>query len=427
MIPRKISVIGLGYVGLTIAAAFSRLTRLIAFDSNAIRIFELKNGHDKNQEVTDETLKAENFLFTEDPNDLKEADFHIVTVPTPLNTTKHPDFTLLFNASELLGKILKKGDIIVYESTVYPGVTEEKCIPLLEKYSKLRCGKDFSVGYSPERINPADKEHTLKDIVKIVAATDEKTREIIADVYKTVVNDVFPVSSIKIAEASKIIENTQRDVNIALINEIAIMLHHLGLQTTEVIEAMQTKWNYLPFKPGLVGGRCIGVNSYYLMHKMEELGYYSDMIQAARRVNESIGKFIAEEAIKKLIHLDIPVKKARIAILGLTYKENCSDLRDTRVMDIIRELRSYGNCGLLIHDPIADSEVAKQNYGIKLQSWENLQDLDVMIFAVAHQTYLNLSKAEIKNKFNRRGLLMDIKNIFCHQDFSNTGILLWRL
>ncbi len=424
---RKISVIGLGYVGLSTAVAFNHTQKVIAFDHNPTRIAELKKGHDSNNEVPDKELKSTKLYFTSNPKDLKKADFHIVTVPTPVNDTKHPDLSILFAVSEMLGKQLKKGDIVVYESTVYPGATEEKCIPILERTSKLTCGKDFSVGYSPERINPADKEHTFSTITKIVSATDEKTLGIVANVYKSAVKaGVHPVSTIRTAEVTKIIENTQRDVNISLMNEIAIMLHALGINTREVIEAMKTKWNYIPFQPGLVGGHCIGVNSYYLMHKAEEAGCHSDVIMAGRRVNENIAKFIADQTIKKLIHLGIPIKRARIAVLGLTYKENCSDLRDTGVTDIIKELKSY-DTQVLVHDPIAESDDAKKEYGINLTPWKDLTDIDAVIIAVAHKQYVDLGKNKIKAMLKRHGLIMDIKGILDPKEFSDTGITIWTL
>lgn len=424
---RNISVLGLGYVGLTTAVAFSQHTKTIAFDTNLQRIIELQAGIDKNQEVSDVAIKKGNLLFTSNPDDLKKADFHIIAVPTPLDHNRHPDFSILFEATRTLAKQLKKGDIVVYESTVYPGATEELCIPLLEEVSHLICGKDFTVGYSPERINPADKEHVFQNIVKIVSGTDKNTLNILAEVYKTVVKaGVFPVSNIRVAEAAKVVENTQRDINIALMNDIAMMLHLMEIDTSEVISAMKTKWNFIPFQPGLVGGHCIGVNSYYLMHKAAEVGYYSKLIMEGRLINESISKFIAEQTIKKLIHLGTPIKRARIAILGLTYKENCADLRDTRVVDIIRELIAY-DVEVLVHDPLVDAKTAKNEYGIDLTSWENLTDLDAIVLAVAHREYVNMDRNEIKEKLGRRGLLLDVKEIFDASDFADTGITLWRL
>ncbi|AEW51119.1 TPA: nucleotide sugar dehydrogenase [Legionella pneumophila] len=424
---RRIVMMGLGYVGLTLAVALGKITRVIAYDKNSSRISELKNGQDRNLEVEDDALAVSDLLLTSDPKELENGDFYIIAVPTPLNKNRQVDFSMLFEATKLVGKCLKKGDIVVYESSVYPGATEEQCIPLLEKSSKLICGESFSVGYSPERINPSDQEHVLQNIVKIVSATDGDTLNIISEVYNSIINaGVFPVSSIRVAEAAKVIENAQRDINIGFINDIAVMLHHLGIDTAEVIQAMKTKWNYIPFQPGLVGGHCIGINSYYLMHKAEEIGYYSNLIMAGRQINESIAKFIAEQTIKQLIRQGSPVKRARIAILGLTYKENCSDLRDTRVIDIIRELQSY-DTELFIHDPIADAVAAKKHYGIELQSWENLNDLDAMIFTVSHQYYLTMDRHEIKNKLNWHGLIMDVKEIFNYEEFKDTGILLWRL
>lgn len=424
---RKISVVGLGYVGLTTAVAFSQIGKVVAYDKSSSRISELKLGHDKNMEVSDEELKAGDIKFTTDPKELNQADFHIITVPTPLDKNRQPDLSMLLDATRVIAKQMNPGDIVVYESTVYPGATEEQCIPVLEHGSKLIYKKDFTVGFSPERINPADKEHCFQNIVKIVSGTNKNTVDIISEVYKTVVKaGVYPVSSMRVAEAAKVLENTQRDINIALMNDIAILFHRLGLDTSEVLSAIKTKWNYIPFKPGLVGGHCIGVNSYYLMHKAEEVGYHSDIIMAGRKINESMAKFIAEETIKCLIHLGISIKRARVAILGLTYKENCSDLRDTRVIDVINELKAY-SMEILVHDPIADSESVKNIYDIELQSWESITDIDAILLCVAHKQYIETSREEIKDKLNRRGLIMDIKEIFNDAEFADTGILLWRL
>jgi UDP-N-acetyl-D-galactosamine dehydrogenase len=420
-------VTGLGYVGLTTAIAFSHIDHVIALDSSQKRIDALKKGHDDNEEVSDEELKNPNLLFTTNPAELKIADFHIITVPTPLDNTNHPDFTMLKHATETVANQLKKDDIVVYESTVYPGATEEMCIPILEKTSGLVCGKDFTVGYSPERVNPADKEHVFDNIVKVVSGTDAKTLEIVSETYRSVVKaGVFPVSSIRIAEATKVIENTQRDINIAYMNDIAIMLHSFGMEMTEVIAAMKTKWNYVPFTPGLVGGHCIGNNSYYLMHKAEEVGYYSEIISAGRRVNDNIVKFIVDETIRQLIHKGFKVKGARVAVLGLTYKENCSDLRDTRVIDIIHELKTY-DIEVIIHDPIAHYDIAFNEYGIKLASLDELKNIDAIIFTVVHKQYLNLDKHSILKMLNKNGLIMDIKEIFDSNEFYDTGITIWRL
>lgn len=424
---RIISVVGLGYVGLTTAVAFSKIGKVIALDINPIRIKELKNKYDRNHEVSDQDLASSNIHFTTNLSDLKEANFHIITVPTPLNKNKHPDFSILINASENLGKQLKIGDIVVYESTVYPGATEEKCIPALEKSSKLICGKHFTVGYSPERINPADQEHVFANIVKVVSATDKKTLDIMSATYKCVVKaGIYQATSIRVAEACKVIENTQRDVNIALMNDIAIMLHKLKIETADVIAAMKTKWNYLSFKPGLVGGHCIGVNSYYLMHKAQEVGYHSEIISAGRHANEYISKFIVEETIKCLINQNILIKGSRVAILGLAYKENCSDIRDTNVVEIINALKGYG-IQVLVNDPIIDHDQAKIEYDIDMVSWEDLKNLNAIILTVAHTQYISLSKSEILKKLNKNGVIIDIKEIFDANSFSGTDINLWRL
>jgi UDP-N-acetyl-D-galactosamine dehydrogenase len=334
---------------------------------------------------------------------------------------------MLLDASEKVGMQLKKGDIVVYESSVYPGATEERCVPVLERASRLIYGKDFTVGYSPERINPADKEHTFNNIIKIVAATDKKTLDIISRVYESVIKaGVHPVSSMRAAEAAKVIENTQRDVNIALMNDFAIMLHALNIDTREVIDAMKTKWNYVNFQPGLVGGHCIGVNSYYLMYRAEEAGYYSEIIMAARNVNENIARFITIETIKNLIKLGVNVKNARIAVLGITYKENCSDVRDTNVIGIIKQLKSFG-AEVMVHDPIADREACKYEYDLQIQDWDLLHNMDAIILAVAHDQYIHLDKERLVEKLKKHSLIMDIKGIFKPETFAGTGIVLWRL
>lgn len=422
-----ISIIGLGYVGLTTAIAFSQSYKVIAFDIDLPRIDELKKNHDRNEEIKSKDFANKNITFTANDSDLKEANIYFICVPTPLNKNKIPDLTNLLNASRLVGKYLKKNDIVVYESTVYPGATEEQCIPCLEEISKLKCGNDFFVGYSPERINPGDPEHTFQNIIKIVSATDSKTLLTLIEMYKTVITaGVFPVSSIKVAEACKVIENTQRDINIAFMNEIAIMLHSLNIDLGEVISAMKTKWNALSFSPGLVGGHCIGVNSYYLMYKANELGYYPDLIATSRKINESLSTFIVDQTIKKLINLDILIKKARIAVLGLTYKENCNDLRDTRVINIINELLTY-NIKVFIHDPIADPVIAKKEYGIDLSSFESIKDVDAIIIAVAHNYYKQLAPQELIKKLNTHGIIMDIKEMLNPADFANSGVQIWRL
>lgn len=425
---RKISVIGLGYVGLLAATAFGKLGKVIAFDINPTRINNLKLGHDTNDEVSEQVLKNKNIYFTNHLEDVKEADFHIISVPTPLDHRKYPDLSLLLNATKMVGTLLKKGDFVVYESSVYPGATEERCIPLLEQTSNMRCGIDFFVGFSPERINPADKIHTFENIPKIVAGINEYALDIVAEVYSSVVNaGIHRVSQIRTAEAIKVVENIQRDINIAYMNEIAIILHKLKIDTSEVIAGMKTKWNFIPFQPGLVGGHCIGVNSYYLIYKAEEAEYHSPLLLASRHINENISRFIATQAIKELIHLDIPnISKARIAILGLTYKENCSDLRDTKVIDIINELKSYG-ATVMVHDPIANPEAAKKEFNIDLCSWSDLTDLDAIMITVSHKYYVELNTNEYKEKLKRRSLIMDIKEILDRKDFADTEIVFWKL
>jgi UDP-N-acetyl-D-glucosamine/UDP-N-acetyl-D-galactosamine dehydrogenase len=424
---RKVSVIGLGYVGLTSAVAFSHIGKVIAFDISVTRIEELKNGIDRNNEITTDQLKSANLLWTANEDDLQQSDFFIISVPTPIDKYRHPDFSMLTNATKMVARQLKKGDIVVYESTVYPGATDEMMIPLLEMNSKLKCGIDFAVGYSPERVNPADKEHTFYNIKKIISATDNKALDILADLYKQVVKaGVFPVSSIKIAEAAKIIENIQRDINIALMNDVAIFFHKLNINTAEVIRAMATKWNFLPFKPGLVGGHCIGVNSYYLMNKGEQIGYHSDLITFGRRINEFITSYIVNEVIRNLINLGITIQHSRIAILGLTYKENCSDVRDTRVIDLINELKSYP-IDVLVHDPVAVKHEAKKQYGIDLLAWDKLTEIDAIIITIAHHEYVNRDVNLFKKMLKNTALIIDINSILKPDDFINTNIKLWQL
>lgn len=423
---RKISVTGLGYVGLTIATAFGQTQKVIGYDKSQVRIAELKAGHDSNGEVDDEILRKADIHYTSDPDDLKKADFHIVAVLTPVTKDNLPDFSILLTVSETIGKRLKKGDIVVYESTVYPGATEEKCIPALEKASNLICGKDFFVGYSPERINPADKEHIFANITKVISAVNKTTLDIMSDLYSSVIKaGVYPVSTIRIAEATKVIENTQRDINISLMNEVALILHSIGMDTSEVLGAIRTKWNSLPFQPGFVGGHCIGVNSYYLAHKAEEAGFHPDVIHAGRRVNDYMPKFIADKTIKKLIHLGVPIKKSKIAVLGITYKENCPDLHNSRVLNLISELKSY-DTEVLVYDPLADADAAK-NAHIQLQKREAIVNCDAIILAVAHKPFYLFSKSEIKKMLQPRGLIMDVKRILNPEEFIDTELTLWRL
>lgn len=424
---RKISVIGLGYVGLTIAHAFGRQNPVVGYDKSPERINDLINYYDKNHELSKEDLDSTKIEYTTDPSDIKKADFHICAVLTPINKDKIPDLSILLEATEMIAKNLKKGDIVVYESTVYPGATEEKCIPLLEKVSGMKCGLDFNVGYSPERINPSDKEHVFDNIIKIVSATNKETLDVIADVYKSVISaGVFPVSTIKVAEATKVIENTQRDLNISLMNEVALILHHLGMDSTEVISALKTKWNHLSFTPGLVGGHCIGINSYYLTYKAESMGYHPQVIQAGRRTNDYIPKFLAETAIKLLIHLDKPVHKAKIVIMGLAYKENCPDLADSRVPEIIQNLLPY-DVNVLVHDPYVDPNLAQRMYGIDLVKWESLKNVDAMIITAGHDAFANTTVQQFLSVFNKKGLIIDVKNVLKDHDFQDTGVTVWKL
>lgn len=424
---RNISVIGLGYVGLTVAVAFSKLKKVIGFDKNLTRIEELKNGYDRNDEISKEQLQLAKINYSINENDLKKADFHIITVPTPVDKNNCPDFSLLFEASKTVGKQLKKGDIVVYESTVYPGATEDKCIPILETISQLVCGVDFSVGYSPERINPADKVHTFENIVKIVSATDEATLEIIANVYASVIKaGVHCVSCICVAEATKVIENTQRDLNISILNEITIILHNFGINMSEVLAAAETKWNFLPFRPGLVGGHCMSTNSYYLAHKAQEMGYHPDIILAGRRTNEYMATFIVEQTIKNLHRLCVPINKSKIGILGLSYKENYAGFQDTKVIDIINELKSH-DAKVLVHDPISDFHLVQKEYGIALASWEDFVDMDAIILTVAHQHYVDLDQIKFINELSPCKLIMDVKGILDPNQFLGTDIIYWRL
>jgi UDP-N-acetyl-D-glucosamine/UDP-N-acetyl-D-galactosamine dehydrogenase len=424
---RKISVIGLGYVGLPVALAFGKTQGVIGFDVNQTRVAELKQYHDRNQEFTVEELQASTIHYTAEPADLKQADFHIIAVPTPVTTANYPDLTILLNASKTVGSQLKKGDIVVYESTVYPGVTEEECIPVLEKYSKLKAGKDFTVGYSPERINPGDKTHTFTTITKVVSGQDKNTLDIVANVYSSVVSaGVFKAANIKTAEAAKVIENTQRDINIALMNELAMIFDRMNIDTQEVLTAAGTKWNFLPFRPGLVGGHCIGVDPYYLTYKATQLGYHPEVILAGRRINDSMGTFIATQTIKQMVRNNTPIKNAKIAILGLTFKENCPDLRNSRVIDILTELKSYG-VDVLVHDPLADTHEAFEEYKVKLTSWENLENLDAIIIAVAHQLYQQTPIKDFLKKLKPDAHIIDVKTIFKKGDFANTSIQYWRL
>ena len=425
---RSIAVVGLGYVGLPIAVAFGKQGPVVGFDINKAKIAELRRGVDRTGEVSTADLKASQVQYTWEPAELKAADFIIVAVPTPINEALQPDFTALQKSSELIGSNLAPGTIVVYESTVYPGATEEVCLPILEKMSGMKAGIDFKIGYSPERINPGDKEHTLERIIKVVSAQDAESLEIVAKTYETVVKaGIHRASSIKVAEAAKVIENTQRDLNIALMNELALIFHRLGIDTKSVLEAAGTKWNFLRFSPGLVGGHCIGVDPYYLTAKAESVGYHPQVILSGRRINNGMGKFVAEQTMKLLSQLPRPVNELKVAVLGLTFKENVPDLRNSKVPDIINELREYG-VQVVVHDPIAESEEAVHEYGIKLVDLKQIKDVDGVIVAVAHRGFLEMGLSELLKPLRdqKSGVLIDVKSIFDPSKVPSS-IKYWRL
>jgi len=424
---RTIAVVGLGYVGLPLAVAFGRKRPVIGFDVDSARVAALRDGRDVTGEVAPADLTAAEVAFTADAAALDRADFFIVAVPTPIDPAKQPDLAHLVAASETVGAHLRPGAIVVYESTVYPGVTEEVCVPVLERVSGLACGRDFTVGYSPERINPGDREHTLTRITKVVAAMDEESLEIIAAVYGTVVEaGVFRAADIRTAEAGKVIENTQRDLNIALMNELAIIFNRLGLDTASVLAAAGTKWNFLPFRPGLVGGHCIGVDPYYLTYKAEAVGYHPEVILAGRHINDGMGKYVAEQTVKLLIHQEMNVAQARVAVLGLAFKENVPDIRNSKVVDIIRELADYG-VQARVHDPLVAPADAQREYGIRLVSAADLAGSDAVILAVAHAAFCEAGPAWIRSLLRRpaRGVVVDVKSVFEPADFPEAAY--WRL
>jgi UDP-N-acetyl-D-galactosamine dehydrogenase len=424
---RQVSVVGLGYVGFPVAVEFGKLGKFIGFDINEDRLTELRSGVDSTKEVDPEDMKSLQICYTSNFEDLKKADFHIVAVPTPVNSAKQPDLSPMIKASETVGKALKQGDIVVYESTVYPGATEEDCIPVLEKFSGLKAGVDFKVGYSPERINPGDKKHTLRTIIKVVSAQDDETLDIVASVYEKVVDaGIHRASSIKVAEAAKVIENTQRDINIAFVNELSMIFEKMGFNTLDVLEAAGTKWNFLNFRPGLVGGHCIGVDPYYLTHKAGIVGYHPEIILSGRRINDGIGKFIAEKTVKELIHAGVHVKNSVITILGLTFKEDCPDLRNTRVIDIIEEFRSYG-IEVQVNDPECKAEEAKKFYDVNLVDKKNLKPSDAVIVAVAHSEYLGWEKAHINDLLKESKIIVDVKSAWKKHFVNDSAVNYWGL
>ncbi len=424
----KIAVIGLGYVGMPLAIAFSKKVDVIGFDVNKEKINKYINGIDVTNEVGNDSLRASKVEFTYDEEKLKEAKFHIVAVPTPINGDKTPDLRPVIGASEIVGRNLKRGSIVVFESTVYPGVTEEICAPILERESGLKCGEDFKIGYSPERINPGDKVNTLEKIVKIVSGMDEESLDIIAKTYEMIIEaGVYRAESIKVAEAAKVIENSQRDVNIAFVNELSMIFNKMGINTKAVLDAAATKWNFIRFNPGLVGGHCIGVDPYYLTYKGEQLGYSSQIIASGRRINDGMGKFIADETIKQMIKSNKRINGARIGILGITFKENCTDVRNTKVVDIINELREYStNC--IVVDYMANKEEVSEKYNIELVDFNELKDLDCLILAVAHDDYKRLDLNKIKELYSDENkVLIDIKSLINKAEAEEQGFVYWSL
>lgn len=427
----EIAVIGLGYVGMPLAVAFAKKANVIGFDVNKGKIEKYLKGIDPTSEVGNEEIMNTTVHFTSNEEELKKAKFYIVAVPTPINTDKTPDLDPVEGASRVVGRNLVKGSIVVYESTVYPGVTEDVCIPILEKESGLKCGVDFKVGYSPERINPGDKVHTLSKIRKIVSGMDEESLEEIKNIYDLVIEvGTYPVSTIKTAEAIKVVENSQRDINIAFMNELAMIFDIMGIDTNEVIDGMNTKWNSLGFRPGLVGGHCIGVDPYYFVYQAENLGYHSQIILSGRKVNDGMGAFVADAAIKEMILAGKKIKGSKVAILGLTFKENCPDIRNSKVADIINKLKQY-EINIIVTDPYANSEDVLKEYGIKMTKFEDVKDIDCVIMAVAHDEFKSLSLKEIDSLFRKDNdnskVLIDVKGIFKKEDVDKLNYRYWRL
>ena len=423
-----VAVVGLGYVGLPLAVEFGKKWRTIGFDLSAAKVASYKKFVDPTGEVSTEDLRAATHLeVVTDPAALAQADFIVVAVPTPVDEAHQPDFAPLIGSSQSVGRNLKRGATVVFESTVYPGATEEVCIPIIEKESGLKWKQDFFVGYSPERINPGDKERTLTKIVKVVSGDTPETLERVKDMYGSIITaGVYPASCIKVAEAAKVIENTQRDLNIALMNELAIIFDRIGIDTMEVLKAAGTKWNFLPFRPGLVGGHCIGVDPYYLTHKAEMLGYHPEVILAGRRINDGMGKFIAEQTVKNLVRNGWKVKDAPIIVLGLTFKEDCPDLRNSRVIDVIRELQSYG-ARVIVHEPVANASEAKHEYDVELTAWNDLPQAAAIVAAVAHKEFRQRPLGDFTAKLKDGGVLTDVKSMFDEEQLKAKGVTVWRL
>ena len=423
-----IAVIGLGYVGLPLAVEFGKKFKTLGFDLSAEKVAAYRRHVDPTGEVSSEDLRAATRLeCSTDPKVIGQADFIIVAVPTPVDDAHQPDFTPLVKSSESVGKHIKRGAIVVYESTVYPGATEEVCIPIIEAQSGLKWKKDFFVGYSPERINPGDKERTVTKIMKIVSGDTSETLAKVKEVYGSVITaGVYPASSIKVAEAAKVIENTQRDLNIALMNELSLIFHRIGIDTEEVLKAAGTKWNFLPFRPGLVGGHCIGVDPYYLTHKAEMLGYTPQVILAGRRINDGMAKHVAEQTVKQMISADLSVKGANVIVLGMTFKENCPDVRNSKVIDVVRELKSFG-VSVFIHDPVADSGECEHEYGVGLTKWADLPKANAIVAAVSHKEYAAMGVPRIAERLVRGGVFADVKSFYAPEQVEAAGAKLWRL
>lgn len=425
---RKIGVVGLGYVGLPVAVAFGEKMPVIGFDISKKRVISLKEGIDYTGEISKENLVKTDIDYTCDEKKLSGCNFIIIAVPTPINTDKTPNLNAVIGASKIVGRNLIKSSIVVYESTVYPGVTEDICRPLLEKESGLKCGIDFKIGYSPERINPGDRLHRLEMIKKVVSGMDEETLDIIAKVYGLIIEaGVYKAESIKVAEAAKVIENAQRDINIAFMNELSIIFNRLGIDTQAVLRAASTKWNFLKFTPGLVGGHCIGIDPYYLTYKAEQIGYHSQIILAGRKINDDMGKYVAENTLKQLIKADRQIKGCKVVIMGITFKENCPDIRNSKVMDIINELKEYG-IEVKVVDPLAEEKEVEREYGIKLNKLEDITDVDAVIFAVPHEKFKNISLKDLNKIYKDDKLvLIDIKGMFNKKEAEDLNYLYWRL
>jgi UDP-N-acetyl-D-galactosamine dehydrogenase len=427
MTAERIAIIGLGYVGLPVALAFARKFHgAVGFDVHKEKVDELRRGYDRNHEVSEETLKGSSLTITSEPSDLKSTTFYVVAVPTPVDGNNVPDLTPVIKASETVGRALERGAIVCYESTVYPGVTEDICGPILSKVSGLRQSVDFKLAYSPERINPGDREHTLERITKVVSGEDRPTLDRVAAAYGAIIDaGIHRAPSIKVAEAAKVIENTQRDINIALMNELALIFDRMGIRTADVLSAAGTKWNFLKFRPGLVGGHCIGVDPYYLTTKAQQLGYQPEVILAGRRINNNVGPYVAQRMIKMMVNADMPVKNARVGVLGLTFKEDCNDLRNSKVPDILNELKQFG-IDPLIHDPLAHAAEARHEYGLRMANLDEFKDLDGLVFAVSHKQYLEMGQKKVLSFVKEGGVLLDVKSALDPAKIDR-GIRYWSL